>query len=449
VQNTEVQTFPTYEIQLRSGKVVNQSNPTIIIQEENDNHSEEEKTQTTPVEEETSPPIPITSQFVRVPQQVNLPPYPEILLVKKPDPPLHRDIEDELRNVCIKIPLLQAIKDIPIYAKIIRDICINKLGRKKKEPPLVQVVRQLSEFIYEMPYKYNDPGNLVVTVEINGISLPNTLTDLSTKINEIPFDTMKNLQINQLRPTQTMIELTDKSVISPIGSLDDVTVTLASWEYPVDVLVIYSKSSSKLGHPVVLGLPWLATAYAFISCSSGEMTISNGTHSQKLVLFPPAQPTQEIPIWLENPYAEEDCIRPLLTLEQVRGMQEPSNEQVLSLFLADTNCIEYPRSFAELSHIFSFEFQQTWHPDTTQLYTLSPYSSDKEETTELVDIIPGKPLYINSSLEPEQKTQVIEMLQRQFDPFAWDYADMKGLHLDTCTHHIYTNDQIKPVRQPQ
>jgi hypothetical protein len=76
-------------------------------------------------------------------------------------------------------------------------------------------VGQLSEFIYEMPYKYNDPRNPVVTVEINGISLPNTLIDLGATINVIPFDTMKNFQINQLRPTQTMIELVDKSVISP------------------------------------------------------------------------------------------------------------------------------------------------------------------------------------------------------------------------------------------
>ena len=130
-------------------------------------------------------------------------------------------------------------------------------------------------------------------------------------------------------------------------------------------------------------------------------------------------------------------------------MQEQSDEQVLSFFLANTNCIEYPRSFVELSHTFSSEFQQAWHPDITQLYTLSPASSEKEETIELVDISPGKPLYINSNLEPKQKTQVIEMLKRQFDAFAWDYADMKGIHPDTCTHHIYTNDQIRPVRQPQ
>jgi hypothetical protein len=83
-------------------------------------------------------------------------------------------------------------------------------------------------------------------------------------------------------------------------------------------------------------------------------------------------------------------------------MQEQSDEQVLSLFLADTNCIEYPRSFAELSHIFSSEFQQTWHPDITQLYTLSPASSEKEESTELVEISQEN-LYISTPVWNQNK----------------------------------------------
>jgi hypothetical protein len=102
VQNLEVQTFPTYKIQLRSEKVINQSNSRVIIQEENDNHSEEENTQTTPVEEETSPPIPTTSQPVGVPQIINLPPYPKRLLEKKLDPPLHKDIEDRVMKCMYK-----------------------------------------------------------------------------------------------------------------------------------------------------------------------------------------------------------------------------------------------------------------------------------------------------------------------------------------------------------
>jgi hypothetical protein len=98
------------------------------------------------------------------------------------------------------------------------------------------------------------------------------------------------LQLNHLRPTQTLMELVDKSIINPTGSLDDVTITLASWEYLMYFLVIHSKSS-KPGHQVMLGPPWLATTDAFISCRSREMKISNGTHNQKLNLFPPAQPT--------------------------------------------------------------------------------------------------------------------------------------------------------------
>jgi hypothetical protein len=53
--------------------------------------------------------------------------------VNKPEVPLGHDLEAELRNICVNIPLLQAIKYIPIYAKIIRDVFIKNPGRKRKE----------------------------------------------------------------------------------------------------------------------------------------------------------------------------------------------------------------------------------------------------------------------------------------------------------------------------
>jgi hypothetical protein len=93
----------------------------------------------------------------------------------------------------------------------------------------------------------------------------------------------------------------------------------------MDFLVIHPKSS-KPGHLVVLGRPWLATANVFISCRFGEMTISNGTQSQQIILFPPSQPAIEVPLWLENPYGEEDYTQPLLTLEQVKGVQDKTEE---------------------------------------------------------------------------------------------------------------------------
>ena len=58
------------------------------------------------------------------------PPFPERLVKEKISfslPEFH--VLDELTNVCVKIPLLQAIKDIPIYTKAIKELCLNHTGR--------------------------------------------------------------------------------------------------------------------------------------------------------------------------------------------------------------------------------------------------------------------------------------------------------------------------------
>ena len=51
------------------------------------------------------------------------PPYPEWLAIAKTEPQPEFDLIGELKNLYVKIPLLQAIQDIPIYAKAIRDVC--------------------------------------------------------------------------------------------------------------------------------------------------------------------------------------------------------------------------------------------------------------------------------------------------------------------------------------
>ena len=92
------------------------------------------------------------------------------------------------------------------------------------------------------------------------------------------------------------------------------------------------------------------------------MTISNGFEIQILTIFPPTQLAGEVPLWLESPYGEEECMFPLLTLEELRGLQEQSQEHVLHQFLFDTICIEYPISFSGYHHVFSSEFKETCYP---------------------------------------------------------------------------------------
>ena len=112
-----------------------------------------------------------------------------------------------MKNIHVQIPLFQAIKNIPIYGKAIREACLKKPGRKKKDPTTVHVVGQLADIMLEklMTPKYSDLGNLVVDVSINGQSIKNALIDLGAAINFMTKDTMKKLKIEGLRATPTIL----------------------------------------------------------------------------------------------------------------------------------------------------------------------------------------------------------------------------------------------------
>jgi hypothetical protein len=113
---------------------------------------------------------------------------------------------------------------------------------------------------------------------------------------------------------------------------------------------------------------------------------------------------------LKNPYGEEDYTQPFLTLEQVKGVQEHSEEQILSLFLAASACIDYPQSFPNYTHIFSPEFQEIWHPSTSTITTLLQIEEGKESTIQDVEISPGKSLYINVILEIDEQQKLVQMI---------------------------------------
>ena len=76
----------------------------------------------------------------------------------------------------------------------------------------------------ETPVKYEDSGNSIVTIQINGHSFPSALVDLGEAINILTTTTCEILGITTLEPITTLLELTDPSVIRPEGTLPDMKV---------------------------------------------------------------------------------------------------------------------------------------------------------------------------------------------------------------------------------
>jgi len=69
----------------------------------------------------------------------------------------------ELRNVSIKIPLLQEIKYAPTYVKFIKDICTKRPSRKPKDPQTIHAVGKLAYVMLErvLMDEKNDHGNKI------------------------------------------------------------------------------------------------------------------------------------------------------------------------------------------------------------------------------------------------------------------------------------------------
>ena len=70
----------------------------------------------------------------------------------------------------VKILLLDAIKEVLVYTKAIKESCTKNLARKK-DPNTIYVLGQLSNLMLDNPKipKYLDPRSPVVTLAIQGI----------------------------------------------------------------------------------------------------------------------------------------------------------------------------------------------------------------------------------------------------------------------------------------
>jgi len=158
---------------------------------------------------------------------------------------------------------------------------------------------------------------------INGVEIQNTLIDIGTTINFTSKQTMNQLKLSNLQYTPTLLQLADRSVIKPDGVLEDIYVSLDSWEYRVDSMILTPKNNLG-GHPLILGRPWLATADAFISCRYGDMFISDGSSTKKFILYPPAKKTIEV----ENEeWIDDDIdIKPIFSTSQI-----DEEDQILNL----------------------------------------------------------------------------------------------------------------------
>ena len=123
----------------------------------------------------------------------------------------------------MNIPLLDMIKQVPTYAKFLKDLCTVKkgLGINKK----AFRTEQVSSIIhYKTLLKYQDLGSPTISVNIGGTCIDKALLDLGASVNLLLYSMYKQFGLGELKPTNITLSLANRPVKILKGIVEDVLV---------------------------------------------------------------------------------------------------------------------------------------------------------------------------------------------------------------------------------
>ena len=216
---------------------------------------------------------------------IPLTPYPHRLRAPK-KVNNHSEIYELFKQVKLNIPLLDAIKQIPSYAKFLKDLCTvkRKLGVNKEAFMTEQSTSLIRNNL--LP-KYKDPGSLTISIVVWNSKLGHALVDLGASVNLLPYSVYVDLRLGELEPTNITLQLADRSVKIPRGIVKDVLVRVDKFYFLVDFVVLDTQLVVNQGtqFPVIIGRPFLATANAIMHYKGGLMTLSFGNMTVNLNIF--------------------------------------------------------------------------------------------------------------------------------------------------------------------
>ena len=121
------------------------------------------------------------------------------------------EILEVSRQVKGNIPLLDMIKQVPTYAKFLKDLCTMKRGLNVNKK--VFLTEQVSAIIEcKTPVKYKDPRCPTISVNIGGTCVEKALLDLEASVNLFSYSMYKQLGLGELKPTSITLPLADRSI---------------------------------------------------------------------------------------------------------------------------------------------------------------------------------------------------------------------------------------------
>ncbi|GJU27994.1 DNA-directed DNA polymerase [Tanacetum coccineum] len=477
INNTPMTNYEIKGVTTRGGKTTThdvQTNSTNVHTEEplvvnHDKPIESNKVLDKDQPQTTNEPVIQTSNEEQTPSI----PFPQRLRKEKEEAQQRKFLEN-LKQLHINLPFIEALAQMPKYAKFLKGLLTNK-ARFEKACTIIVNERCSTVLLNKLPSKEKDPESFTIPYDIGQLHINNALADLGASISLMSYTMYEKLGLREPKATRMSLELVDRSIQYPRGIIENVLIKVDKFVLPIDFVILDMPDDSRV--PIILGRPFLRTARATIDVFNKKITLRVGDDE---VIFDVDQSIKKPPADDDECYGVDDLDNILnaeaqellandrpdsfLLKELEKSIDQSDLESCESLENKSNNesDLRIPiRRIKSINMPYLVEKRKA-RPDgikSEHLYSASANEID-EKRPELKSLpnhleyayLQGDksfPIIISSKLFEKEKKLLLQVLEKHKGAIAWKMPDIKGISPSFCTHKILIKDDFKPVIQPQ
>ncbi|XP_070003291.1 uncharacterized protein [Nicotiana sylvestris] len=294
-------------------------------------------------------------------------------------------------SLSINVPLVEALEQVPGYAKFIKDLVTKKRSMNCES------------------------------------------------INLMPYSMFKTLGIEQPRATSMRLQMADRTMKRPLGIVDDVLVQVDMFILTTDFVILDCEVDYEV--PIILGRPFLATRKSLVDVKAGKLTFRlNSTEVCSFVDLVTAVIVDDTNsmINMEDPL---EAVLLNLDVNEDEGRVEC------------VNALHGMGSYSYEPRKLSLDIENRKTPPTKPLIEEPPVLDlnplPPHLRYEFLGPSSTSPVILSSCLTNMQVDATLAVIQKQKKAVGWTLADIQGISLAFCMHKIILEEDAKPSVEHQ
>ncbi|XP_062104530.1 uncharacterized protein LOC133815738 [Humulus lupulus] len=366
------------------------------------------------------------------------------------------------KKIHINIPFVDAIEQMPNYAKFMRVVMSKK--RKLEDYETMKLTKECSAIIKrQLPEKLKDPGSFTIPCVIGELHIEKALCDLGASITLMPLSIFRKLNLGEVTPTIISLQLADRSLTYPRVIIEDVLVKIDRFIFLIDFVVIDMEEDQEI--LIILGRSIIAIEKALIDVHDGNMTLRVNVEEVKF----------NISNAIKFPKEHVECKRVDVVTPCLRDSfktmfhNDPLEFFLITLISKEDLGVELGMNDMEVvDSVFALEalLVEKEVPKKEDIYMAPTLDNSLEKNNTTSDDVvlkqlsahlwyaflgdgSTKPIIISASLNEEDERNLLETLKRYSSAFSWSISDIKGISPVICMHKILMDDSYKPSIEHQ